>query len=287
MKPSSEQDATHDLSLKLFRDANIKFSSIFQYIPVPISIHEMKNRLVVDVNKEYLKLINFSRKEVVGKKIGSLSIWADEKSYTSLAKKIKEVKSMSGETLKLRTKEGMIKEVIAAADYFNYDGQDYIITSYFDITELKRMQDELKIKSAHIEEANTALRVLLRQRERDREEIEEKMLTNVKEIVEPYIKKLKLTKLDEHQSSYLTIIESSLADVMSPFLKNIKSKYVNLTPMEVKVAYCIKDGNTSKDIAELMNISRGTVDFYRNRIRVKLGIINKRVNLTSYLKSLQ
>jgi PAS domain S-box-containing protein len=190
MDSSENKDIQHEQSLKIFREANIKFSSIFQYIPVPISIHEIKNRLVVDVNKEYLKLINFSRKEVVGKKIGTLSIWADEKSYTALAKKVKEVKSMSGETFKLKTKDGVIKEVIAAADYFNYDGQDYIITSYFDVTELKRMQDELKIKSAHIEEANTALRVLLRQRERDREEIEEKMLTNVKEIVEPYIKKL-------------------------------------------------------------------------------------------------
>jgi DNA-binding CsgD family transcriptional regulator len=42
-------------------------------------------------------------------------------------------------------------------------------------------------------------------------------------------------------------------------------------------------GMRSKEIAGLMKLSKGTIDFYRNNIRKKLGIRNQKANLQSYL----
>lgn len=65
-----------------------------------------------------------------------------------------------------------------------------LISSSIDITELKEKEEELTIKSRSLEDLNTALRVMLKQREQDREELEKTLLSNVKEFVLPYIEKL-------------------------------------------------------------------------------------------------
>ncbi|MBW2573631.1 MAG: spore gernimation protein GerE, partial [Deltaproteobacteria bacterium] len=54
---------------------------------------------------------------------------------------------------------------------------------------------ELKIKAKDLEELNAALNVLLNKRQEDKEELEEGILSNVRTLIEPYIVKLKRSKL--------------------------------------------------------------------------------------------
>ena len=48
----------------------------------------------------------------------------------------------------------------------------------------------------------------------------------------------------------------------------------------------IKEGRTTKEIAELLGMSVAAVDFHRNNIRKKLGLRNKKANLVSHLASM-
>jgi len=79
------------------------------------------------------------------------------------------------------------------------------------------------------------------------------------------------------------ILKSNLQDIIHPFYRKLSVAYPNLTPRQVQVANLIKAGKTSKEIAELLCISKAAVDFHRDKIRKKLGLTNKRVNLRSYL----
>lgn len=152
--------------------------------------------------------------------------------------------------------------------------------------ELKEREKELKIKSDRIEETNTALKVLLQQRDENKKDLEENIVTNVKELIVPYVEKLKKTMLNEYQMSHLEIVETNLANIVSPFLKNLTTKYLNLTPKEVQVATLIKEGKTNKDISDLLTISLAAVEFHRGNIRKKLGLRNKKANLRTHLSSL-
>jgi DNA-binding NarL/FixJ family response regulator len=152
--------------------------------------------------------------------------------------------------------------------------------------ERKKAQDELLQKSKSLEEANIALKVLLQHREEDRKAMEDKVITNVKQLVLPYIDKLKILKLNEKQLSYVKIIEDNLKDIISPFLRSLSIEHVDFTPREIQITSLVKEGKTTKEITELLNISATAVDFHRKNIRVKLGIKNKKANLHSYLLSI-
>lgn len=145
---------------------------------------------------------------------------------------------------------------------------------------------ELKLKSLNLEEANTALKVLLKQREEDKDELQEKVLSNVKELVLPYLEKLRQSGLKDEQVIYAEICESNLKNIISPFVKRLSSRYLGFTPTEIQVATLIKEGKASKDIASVLNISVRAVEFHRNNIRKKLGLVNKKINLRSYLLTL-
>lgn len=161
------------------------------------------------------------------------------------------------------------------------------------ITDRKRMEEDLKKrerelseKSRNLEDANTALKVLLKRREEDKAELEEKVLCNMRELILPYIDNLKLSSLDSRQLNQLTILEGHINEIISPFLRTLFSKYPNLTPMEIKVISYIKEGRTTKEIAELLHISSRTIEVHRDNIRKKIGLRSRKINLRSYLLSI-
>jgi len=141
-------------------------------------------------------------------------------------------------------------------------------------------------KSYNLEETNTALRVLLKEREKDKEDLEEKVVSNVRKMVLPYLEKLKKTSLDNDQRSCVDLLESNLNDIVSPFSSKLSSKYLSLTPTEIRVANLVKDGKTTKEIAEFMNLSDKTIQTHRGNIRNKTGIKHKKRNLRTYLLAL-
>ena len=153
--------------------------------------------------------------------------------------------------------------------------------------ELSEANKQLKFKTTRLSEANTALRVLLEHREADKIELEEKILLNTKLMISPYLGKLKnRRRLGDKEKAYLDIVESNLNEIISPFVRSISAKFFKLSPTEMQVINLIRRGKTTKEIAEIMNLATSTIDFHRNNIRKKLGIKNKKINLSTYLSSL-
>ena len=204
-------------------------------------------------------------------------------------------KLLSGEVFAPNTYEGRGAYLWGTASpLFNKTGSLIgAVEAIRDITDQKDIESTLfkreadLIEKAHqLEEINTALKVLLRRREEDKKDLEESLLTNVKESILPFLEKLKKTRLDENQKTYLMIVESQLLEITSPFLKSLSSKFTSLTPMEIKVAKLIKEGMASKEIAEILGVAEQTILTHRNNLRAKLGLRNERVNLRSHLMSL-
>jgi PAS domain S-box-containing protein len=153
-------------------------------------------------------------------------------------------------------------------------------------TRVKKRTRELEVKTKSLEELNTAMKVLLKKRDEDKKELEDNVLTNLKEMIEPYFDKLKTTKLDDQQRALLSIMESNLNEITSPFTRKMSMKYLKLTPKENQIVNLIKHGKTTKQIAEFMNVSPRTIDTHRKNIRKKIGLQGQKGNLRTYLLSL-
>ncbi len=146
------------------------------------------------------------------------------------------------------------------------------------------LQPGLRLETINLEETNTALRVLLKQKDETRKELEEKVLLNIKDLVIPVLLKLKTAVgLDQKQAAYITVMKNTLNDIISGFTRSLSSRQYCLTPTELQVASLIRQGKPTKDIAAFMNLSGKTIETHRRNIRGKIGIKNQKVNLRTHL----
>ena len=176
---------------------------------------------------------------------------------------------------------------------FELGGRAVVQAVVRDITErvqselaLKRSKEELEVKSAYLEEANMALKVLLRRREEDKADLEEDVLANVRSLVIPYIERLKQSFAGPEPQAYLQVLESNLNSIISPFLRNVSLAHFNLTGREIQIANLVKEGKTNKEIAEMLNLSIRSVEFHRDNIRKKMKLDHRKANLRVFLMSL-
>ena len=152
---------------------------------------------------------------------------------------------------------------------------------------LKRHETELVIKNRELGEMNSALNVLLEKRAKDRKKLEENVLLNANKLLFPYIDKLKNSKSKNRQAIYINTLESNLNNMISPFVHTLSHKHFNFTPLEIQIAGHIKQGKSTKEIAEIFCLSIRTIEFHRQNIRKKLGLKHKKSNLRAHLLSIQ
>jgi DNA-binding NarL/FixJ family response regulator len=161
-----------------------------------------------------------------------------------------------------------------------------------DITDRKKMLDDLMereidliAKSKNLEDVNSALRVLLKQRDDDKIELEQRFMSNVREMILPYVEKLQRRNLEIQSRAYVDIVAANLDQLTSPFIGNVR--HLNFTPREIEVANLIRDGKTTKEIAEVIGVAPSAVHSHRDNIRKKLGLTWKTVNLMLHLQDLK
>jgi DNA-binding CsgD family transcriptional regulator len=107
-----------------------------------------------------------------------------------------------------------------------------------------------------------------------------------KNLVLPYVERLENTRLKAKDRTLVDIIGTRLHDIISPLLQRFTHAKILLTPQEMQVASLVKDGKTSKEIADVLNVSETTINFHRKNLRVKFSLTNQRTNLRSYLLSI-
>jgi len=194
---------------------------------------------------------------------------------------------------KCRKKNGEFIDIEVSQNFLEIDNQKIFFYFFSDISErknselqLQERERELEEQSKNLEEANVALRVLLKRIETDKKSLEEDVLCNIKDLIIPYIDKLKKTGLNSLQLSYVNVMLSNLRDVISSFPNQLSYKYTDLTPAEIQIANLIKQGKSSKEVSEVLGLSPRTVETHRRNMRKKLGIRSHGTNLRTYLVSI-
>jgi PAS domain S-box-containing protein len=173
------------------------------------------------------------------------------------------------------------------------DGKALVGIMAIDITERKETEDELRttkeqleIEREALEKKNVALGEILQRIETEKDALKRQFATNVEEAILPTLMRLKESAGEAMRRNF-ELIEHELRDVASPFLTAMKGKFTRLSPRELEVCRLIKNGMTTKEIAEVLNLSPMTVQKHREIIRKKLGLVNNQTNLNTYLQSMK
>jgi len=286
---------------------------LFEFAPDAYYLNDLEGRFI-DGNRAAEQLTGFKKHELIGKNFLELDLLPDEyipKAMEHLEKNLAGLPSGPDELVLIKKDKTEI--VIEVRTYpVTIKGKNTVLGIARDVTKRKEVEQELQKahdelekrvkdrtkeladtnqklenKTRNLEETNTALKVLLKRREADKIELEEKVLFNVKELILPYLEKIKGGRPDDRQKLFIEILESNLKDIVAPFIRGISSRFLRLTPMEIQVANLIQHGKTTKEIANIQNLSPKTIEFHRENIRKKTGIANKKINLRTYLNTIQ
>lgn len=147
-----------------------------------------------------------------------------------------------------------------------------------------RAQQQLEMERAALNNMNIALREVLGRVEDEKKEIGATIQANVDKVIMPILLALE-KEVPLGQQPYTALLRKNLEDITSPFTGKLSRAFTSLSPVEIQTCNMIKNGFSTKEIAQLRHISPATVNRHREHIRRKLGITNKDVNLTTYLQT--
>ncbi len=275
------------------KESEIRYQTVFETTGTAMMIIN-EDMTVAFMNREFEKLSGYSKSEVEG-----ILKWFDfvmpedikrMKKYHRLRRANPKAAPSSYEC-RSRDKTGRIRDVFLNVAMI--PGTTMSVASLMDVSErnqameeLKKREQDLAAESHRLHEMNTALKVLLRQREEDRQEMEKMVISNIRKLVLPYVEKLNHTPMSPVQAGYADVIAANLKNVVSPFLRTLTAVHMDFTPREIEVVNLVREGKTAKEIAGLLNLSIRSIEFHKDNIRKKLGLSNKKINLRTHLMAL-
>jgi len=176
---------------------------------------------------------------------------------------------------------------------FIIDGLNHAVLIHHEITDrviaAKRLEAQTKTlteRARELDEMNTALRVLLNQREKERQELHSQVLSNIREMIVPGLEAIRQDPSCSVQArDRANAIIQHFESILSPFNPAQNLAEMGLTPTEARVVSLVRSGLTSKEIAEMLHISPHTVHYYRTKIRKKLDMAGCRQGLRGLLAS--
>lgn len=265
--------AVHSRKIK---ESEVKFRTLFRNVFDALFLIDSRGK-IIDVNNSACALSRYSKKDLLNMRIGRML-----PSGLSVVLRGKRAKMKLGELVYfgetiLRNKDNDSIHVEVGGIRIMIGEEEFTLASFRDIHARKLAEIELEKK-------NIALREILSHIEEEKRNYKHEIGRMVENSLLPTLKKLVKDDGDTN-TPYYEYLEENLQNLAFSAGSDLKS-FSRLSPRELEVCNLIKGGASSKDIAATLNISIITVNKHRERIRKKLLISNKDINLSTFLKKL-
>ncbi|MBN1453051.1 MAG: GAF domain-containing protein [Anaerolineales bacterium] len=125
------------------RQSEEQFKKIFQANPIASCIATLKDGRFIAANDAYWKLSGFKPDEFLGRTSIELGFITKERRKKIVAR-LKKEKSIQNENGKLLTKSGDTRNTLEFFELIHFDGQDCILSMFYDMTDQVKAQDALQ-----------------------------------------------------------------------------------------------------------------------------------------------
>ena len=268
--------------------------SVTNTTPAIIYVYDLIKDQNIYCNDRIKDLLGFSPEEIrsMGKRFLGDNIHPDDKHLLRLHI-LNLQKSEEGQVLELecriKTKIGEWKWLNSREVVFSRTSDGLVEQTLgiaVDVSKYKENAKNLEINSKKLDEKNIALRTLIEHRDEEILNLKNNLESSVNILVKPYLDKLKKTEINTDQSTYLELIEENCKEILGSFNARLNDQMSKLSPAEFQVANLVKVGRSTKEIANILKISVSTVSTHRKNIRNKIGIKNRKKNLSVILRNI-
>ena len=280
-----KEDITERKSIEnTLRESEEKYRKLIDTANDAIFLMDVETGIIIDVNKRAEELLGMPVKEIVGMNHAQIYPPEDVNRNIKLFKIYTQIdNAITSEEIFVQHKDDRKIPVEISSSVIELDGKKVIQCIFRDITERKKSKELLQEQRNVLEQKNIALGEVLGQIGLEKKQIADNIIANAENLLLPIIEKL---KRKGQLRGYVQLLQKNLQELTSSFGKILTEKKARLTSREIEICNMIRNGLTSKEIANLLNTSRRTTEKHRTNIRKKLGIINKNINLSSFLKTL-
>jgi PAS domain S-box-containing protein len=202
------------------------FYNAFDSNPTPSAITSFTDGKFIEVNESFLKLIDYSRENVLGRTARELQLWPHTDEHARIAPLIRKEHKVSDAEITFRNKAGHIRRGVFSARIITINNQPCNLMTISDVTERRQMEDEIRSHRDHLAELEVSLRKAIVEANTANQAKSEFLARMSHEIRTPLhgvtgiLDLLSDGKLDLQQQEYLSLARSS-ADALLSVISDI------------------------------------------------------------------
>ncbi|MFT3894951.1 MAG: PAS domain S-box protein [Anaerolineales bacterium] len=131
------------------RESEARFAKIFHSSPTGINIFRLTDGRSIDVNDTFLKIIGYSREEILQHSAAELNLFVDMEARNHWMKQLFAGEAVHNQDTKIRRKTGEVRDVLASLDLTELNGEKVVLVIATDITDRKQVEEALK-RNEHV-----------------------------------------------------------------------------------------------------------------------------------------
>ena len=271
------------------RQSEQLYRTLVETMSEGVIMHDPDGRITY-ANERVCELLNVTAEALVGQQILD---FLDDRNRRILEKKLKSSSEDNGQPFELtwtRIDGKHISTMVSPADVKAADGSlKASISVITDMSKLKQTEAMLKrtgrtLESQRnsLEEKDTALKQVFEHLEQEKAAYKKHICSDIELELKPLLRLIKSAGSTE-QKQRVDRAGRKLKVLLDQDVDTFDKLFSELTPREREVCNLIKDGMSSKEMSQQLNLSVLTIHKHRENIRKKLDVKNKSVNLSTYL----
>ena len=139
------------------RQSEEKFSKAFHGVPIMMTLATVEEGKFIDANEAMCSGTGYTREELIGSTTKQLNFFVDTVRRQEQGKEIMVHRKINNLEFDFRTKSGEIRSGSSWSQLFYFDGEPCHITGLIDVTEQKRMQQEIVEQMQELSKQNQLL----------------------------------------------------------------------------------------------------------------------------------
>lgn len=153
------KDRTRELEKKIeeLKTSEEKFQKTFLASPAGMTIMRLTDTRLVDANDAFLKMVGYTRDEVLGHTGAELGLVADSKIRDEVLKTVRENGTLKHMEMTIRNRKGDFLNVLSSIETIVHNGERFAINIIYDITDRKRTEKKMELINRELEITNQEL----------------------------------------------------------------------------------------------------------------------------------